>query len=365
MAKTKKETYTIKDDTNSVIERLKKKSTVGLSYAGKNLEELRIKNWIDTGNYVLNALISGDIYKGLPGNKIVQLAGPSSTGKTFLAQDMIKSAQKQGYNIIYYDTEGAQDLDSLQNRGIDLEKFILIKLTTVEELILSISEITEGITENDKVLVVLDSLGQLSTSKEIEDAKNKKTTADMTRAKQIKKLTRMFTVDFNVKNIPFVIINHTYQVIGAYGNQSKASGGTGIEFSPTVSIFLSKKKDKNSKDEIIGAIITAKAEKNRIAKPYKKVQLNISYSSGLNRYSGLLQYALEGNFIIKKGKTFYYKGEELEKGKINKNFFEELLKEGLAEYLNKEFKYSSSVSDIVDDLDSETEEEKPEDTDDL
>ena len=347
--------------SGNYLDSLRKKTSIGFVYTRENFEDMRIKNWIDTGNYLLNALISGDIYKGIPGNKVIQLAGPSSTGKTYITQDIVKSAQKQGYNIIYYDTEGAQDLESLTKRGIDLDKLMLIKLKTVEELNQSIVELIKEIKDDDKVLIVIDSLGQLTTEKEYFDISEKKNVRDMTRAQKIKGLTRTISIDLNIKNIPLILINHTYTAVGAYVPMQKTSGGAGVEYTPSISIILSKKLDKTTdKKEVIGAIITAKTEKSRISKDNKKIEFVISYSTGVSRYGGLFPYAVEYEFIKKDGNKYEYKGEKLTKKSLTPEFFENLLKDGLAEFINKDFTYQSSAIEltegIIDEDETNTEE---------
>lgn len=341
-----------------LLAKIGKKSTVGYAYVGDNFEELRIKNWIDTGNYLLNCQISGDVNRGIPGNKIVEFAGPTSTGKTFFSQEIVKSAQKQGFDVIYYDTEGAQDLESLVSRGIDINKLMLIKLSTVQELNMSIMELLKDITEKDKVLIVLDSIGQLGTSKEKQDIYDKKETKDMTRAQGIKAFTRLVSVELNTKNIPLIIINHTYANLG-YGAPLKKAGGSGMDFTPSCSLILTKKQDKAKNNEVIGAIITVKTDKSRLSRMGMKTELNINFTTGLSRYSGLLEYAMEGKFVTKgSNKTLVYKGNTLATKDITKDFFEDLLfKDGLADYLHKKFSYSNSASEFIDQIETESEEE--------
>lgn len=358
----KEDPSTIK--SSPFLEKLSKKISVGHKFVGDQLDDLRIKNFIDTGNYLLNAQISGDVLKGLPGNKLTILAGPSQTGKTFITQEIVKSAQLQGYDIIYYDTEGAQDLDSLKRRNLDLSKLMLIKLNTVEALNESMMELTENLKDGDKVLIVVDSLGMLSTRKEIEDTKQRKEAKDMTRAAAIKEFVRVNVLSLNLKNIPFVVINHTYAQVGMFVSGQKQSGGSGAEYSPSVSLFLKKKKDKASNGTVIGAIITSTLDKGRLSKPYTEIELNINYTSGLSRYSGLLNEALEGHFIEKGSKkgSFSYKGEELTVKTITKEFFEDLLfKEGLSDYINKKFSYSSSAIDLLQQIDTSEDDENSED----
>jgi RecA/RadA recombinase len=299
-------------------------------------DRYEIRDWISTGNYALNCLISADPYKGFPSGRTLQFAGPNSTGKTYLCLEVIKEAQKQGYGVVYIDTEFAQDKESLAARGIDLNTLLYIPIQTVENARHRILNIINEI-ENEKVLIVVDSIGNLSTNKEVGDMEAGETKRDMTRAQLLRGMFRAILVPAGIKHVPFIVLNHVYGAVGAYFPTNVPSGGGGSLFGSSSIIELSKSKDKEGTD-VIGAIIKCKALKNRLAKENKIVKLNINYHEGIDKYSGLEELLDAAEFFAKKGNRNYIPLEQafkLENFDIKPSLMLELIDAKLFEFEKK------------------------------
>ena len=210
----------------------------------------KITEWIDTGNFHLNAVFSGDLFGGIPNNRTICLAGDSGTGKTFLLLNMVAQAQKMGYYIIYYDTEGAVDVDNIKSFGVDPDQFdhqpvsdIAKFRTSITTVVKQLMEAKEKGSKLPKIMICLDSLGMLATTKEIDDAISGNTAADMTRAKTIRSLFRIITSDLTGLGIPFIFTNHTYASTGMFPTVN-LSGGGGLIYSASVILALSKAQIK-------------------------------------------------------------------------------------------------------------------------
>ena len=203
--------------------------------------------YIDTGSYVFNALVSGSIYGGVPGNKITAIAGESSTGKTFfclgIVQHFLESNPDAG--VIYFESESAISKQMIEDRGIDSNRMMIVPVTTVQQFRTQAIKILDKYTELDDkkpMMFVLDSLGMLSTSKEIEDSEAGKETRDMTRAQVVKSIFRVLTLKLGKANVPLLVTNHTYDVVGAYIPTKEMGGGSGLKYAASTIIYLSKKK---------------------------------------------------------------------------------------------------------------------------
>ena len=271
----------------------------------------KIDEYIGTGNYLLNACISGSLFGGVPNNRSVCYAGPSGTGKTFILLNNIRMATQMGYQIIFYDSETAVDVDLIKKFGIDPKKLRYEPCNTVQEFRSSITNLTKTISEQKrkgmkvpKVMVCLDSLGNLASQKEIDDALSGSEKADMTRAKTIKSLFRILGTQLAECKIPFIFTNHTYS------GQSfipivTAGGGTGPEYFASIILFLRKAQYKEGQLKS-GIIMTATPNKNRFAKP-TPVKVIIHFDKGMNEFMGLHEFISwetcgieKGNFISAK-----------------------------------------------------------------
>jgi len=268
----------------------------------------KITEWIDTGNYHLNAVFSGDLFGGIPNNRTICLAGDSGTGKTFLLLNMVREAQKMGYYVVYYDTEGAVDVDNIQNFGVDPEKFDHQPMSDLAKFRTSITTLTKKMMEAKekgmklpKIMVCLDSLGMLATTKEIDDAMSGNTAADMTRAKMIRSLFRIITSDLTGLGIPFIFTNHTYASTGMFPTVN-LSGGGGLIYSASVILALSKAQIKEGVLQT-GIIVTVKTLKNRFGKPIP-IKFHIRWDKGMNRFIGMEEYMSWDNCGIQKGNIF-------------------------------------------------------------
>jgi len=268
-----------------------------ISEYGETLDKSTISeidHYIPTGNYHLNACLTGSLFGGYPNNRAVALAGPSGTGKTYLILNAIKQAQKQGYSIIFYDSENAVDKNLVEKFGIDPKTFRYEPCNTVQEFRSSVTAITDVLIEQKKkgialpkIMVVLDSAGNLATQKEIDDAKTGSSKADMTRAKLLKSTFRIIMTQFGICKIPFLFTNHTYQTQDLFSRQV-GGGGTGPEYAASIILFLGKAKLKEGIEQT-GIIVTAKPNKNRFAKP-TNIKFHISFNKGMNPYVGLEEY---------------------------------------------------------------------------
>jgi RecA/RadA recombinase len=264
--------------------------------------------FVDTGSYILNALISGSIYGGLPSNKITALAGESSTGKTFFALSIVKHFLNSNPDaqVIYFETESAVSKDMMVSRGIDVKRVGLVPVTTVQEFrTQSIKVVDEYVKlkkeDRPPLLFVLDSLGMLSTSKEIQDATDGKETRDMTRAQVIKSIFRILSLKLGQAGIPLIVTNHTYEVVGAYVPTKEMGGGTGLKYAASTILFLSKKKEKDG-TEVVGNIIKVKAQKSRFTKENSDIETRLYYDArGLDKYYGLLELGIEFGVFDKVG----------------------------------------------------------------
>ena len=263
---------------------------------------------IDTGSYIFNAALSGSIYGGMPNNKVLALAGETGTGKTFFALGMVKRFLDDNPDgaCFYFDTEAAVTKDMMEQRGIDSTRVIISEPESIQRFRHTALKILENYSSEEDpppMLLVLDSLGQLSTTKELEDTAEGKETRDMTKAQLIKATFRVLTLKLAKADVPLIVTNHVYDVIGSYFPMKEMGGGSGLKYTASQIVFLTKKKDKDGTD-VIGNIIRCRLIKSRFTKENKVVEVKLSYDKGLDRYYGLLELA-EKYDIIKKVSTRY------------------------------------------------------------
>jgi RecA/RadA recombinase len=308
-----------------------------------------LAGWVDTGSYIFNALVSGSVFGGSPSNKVTALAGESSTGKTFFALSIVRSflnANPTG-NVIYFESESAISKDMMSDRAIDTDRVGLVPVVTVQEFRTQAMKIVseyEKIKEADRppLLMVLDSLGNLSTSKEMEDSAAGKETRDMTRAQVIKSIFRVLTLNLGRANIPLIVTNHTYEVVGAYVPTKEMGGGTGLKYAASNIVFLSKAKEKDG-TEVVGNIITATNKKSRFTKENSKVKTRLFYDErGLDRYFGLLELGDEYGVFERVGNRYKIGDKSLYPKQIlaePEKYFTDEVMQALDEAAAKEFKY--------------------------
>ena len=267
-----------------------------------------VSGYVDTGSFIFNALCSGSIHGGLPANKITAIAGESSTGKTFFLLGVCQSFLEKNVdgNVVFFESESAVTKDMIESRGIDSSRMLILPITTVQEFRYQAIQVLEAYESDEArtpLLLCLDSLGMLSTTKEIEDTEAGKETRDMTRSQIVKATFRVLTLKLGKLGVPLLITNHTYDVIGSMFPQKEMGGGSGLKYAASTIIYLSKKKDKEGTD-IVGNIVHCKTYKSRLTKENQMVDVRLSYTKGLDRYYGLLELG-EKHGVFSKVSTRY------------------------------------------------------------
>ena len=298
-------------DANDFLKEIIK--TTGNEYANlveDGVESGDVENFIDTGSYILNGMLSGSLYGGLPQNKITALAGESATGKTFFLMGMCKhflDANPDG-GVVYFESESAVTKKMIVDRGIDASRMVVLPVSTVQEFRTQAIKVLDRYMQQDvdirrPMFMCLDSLGMLSTTKEVEDTAEGKETRDMTRAQVLKAAFRILTLKLGKAKVPMVVTNHTYDVVGSYVPMKEMGGGSGLKYAASSIVYLSKKKEKDW-TQVIGNIIKAKNQKSRLTKENSECEVRLTYNKGLDKYYGLLQLA-EKHDIFKKVSTKY------------------------------------------------------------
>ena len=258
-----------------------------------------VDSFIDTGSLAFNALLSGSIHGGMPSNKITAIAGEAATGKTFFALGIVKAFldKNKDAGVIYFESESALTKELVEARGIDSTRMVIVPVATVQEFrhqsIKVIDKYLEQAEDKRKPLMfVLDSLGMLSTTKEMEDTAEGKETRDMTRSQIVKAAFRVLTLKLGKAKVPMIMTNHTYDVIGSMFPQKEMGGGSGLKYAASNIVYLSKRKEKDGK-EIIGNIIHCKNYKSRLTKENALIDVRLTYKDGLDKYYGLLELAIK------------------------------------------------------------------------
>ncbi|MEX0596127.1 MAG: recombinase RecA [Candidatus Paceibacterota bacterium] len=320
---------------------------------GDDDTDFEVNRYIDTGSYSFNALLSGSIYGGLAGNKVLALAGEPSTGKTFYAIAIAKrflEENPEGF-IVCFESESAITKQMIVDRKIDVDQFAIIPVITIQEFRTQAMKIInayleEPESERKPMLFILDSLGNLSTEKEISDIADGKDTRDMTRAQLIKGAFRSLTLKLGRAKIPMIVTNHVYDVIGAFFPIQKMSGGSGIQYSASQVVFLSKKKDKDADNEVTGVIITGTLKKSRITIENKKAETLLNYQTGLDRYYGLIDLAVKFGIFKKLSKQIELPdGTKKFENAIIKNpekYFTKEILDQIDEFCKGEFLYGNT-----------------------
>ena len=311
-----------------------------------------VSGFVNTGSYSLNALLSGSINGGIPNNKVTALAGEPSTGKTFYAINIAKqflSDNPEG-GVFYFESESAVTKQMMQERSIDTTRIFLIPVTTIQEFRTQAVRILDKYLEekeNDRkpIMMVLDSLGMLSTQKEVSDIAEGKDTRDMTRAQLVRGAFRVLTLKLGRAKVPMIITNHVYDVVGSYIPMKKMGGGDGLVYAASTIIYLSKKKEKQG-DEHVGNIITAKLNKSRMTIENKKVETLLYFDRGLDKYYGLVDFAEEAGIIKKIANKYEFPdGTKAFENAIIKNpekFFTKEIMDQIETYCQQEFLYGQA-----------------------
>jgi len=309
--------------------------------------------FIDTGSYIVNALASGSLYGGIPDTKISVLVGDSQTGKTYFALGLVRNFQRmfQEGIAVFYDTEAAVTKEMMNDRGVDAERVIYASVNTVEEFRHQAVKTLDAYEEDlnrPRMMMVLDSVGQLSTLKEVKDVREDNQVSDMTRARMLKGTFRVLSLMLAKLKVPLICTNHQYANISGYGPAMIQSGGSGIKYSASTVLSLSKAKAIDSGKNVIGSLLTVTTGKSRFTKEDMKVKCLLSHTEGLSRYYGLIDLALEAGIWKKHPRhvevsdgskhfaTAIYKDPE--------TFFTKDVMEKLEVAAGKKFKYGSKES---------------------
>ena len=341
----------------SLLDKIKKNSTIKDSAILSKSKFFTEKDMVPTEVPIMNVALSGRLDGGLiPG--LTMFAGPSKHFKTAFSLLMAKSYMDKYPEavLLFYDSEFGTPIKYFETFEIDMERVLHTPLTDIEQLKFDIMQQLSEVSRGDKLIIVLDSIGNLASKKEVEDAIEGKSVADMSRAKQIKSLFRMITPHLTIKDIPMVVVNHTYKEIGMFPKDI-VGGGTGSYYSADTIWILGRQQDKTG-TEVTGYNFIINVEKSRYVREKSKIPVTVSFEGGIQKYSGLLEVALEGGFVQKPSNGWYAK-VDMTTGEIgqkyreadthHKDFWGELLKnEKFKEFIQQ--KYSIAYGNIMGDL---------------
>ena len=309
------------------------------------------QKFIGTGSYILNALLSGSINGGIPDNRVTAIAGEQATGKTFYAIGIAKhflDANPEGA-VFYFDSEAAATGDLFKNRGLDADRVWHFPVDTIEEFRTQIIRILDNLLktkEEDRkpLLIVLDSLGMLASSKELEDALADKQVRDMTKTQSIKSVFRIITSKLGKLKVPMIVTNHTYKTMNMYGDQSEMGGGSGLKYAASTIMYLSKSKEKDGTD-VVGNIIKVRANKSRFTKENSQVATRLFFDArGLDKYYGLLELGEKYGVFTRKGNRVVVGESSVYPSVIladPEKYFTPEVMEQLEEAARKEFSYGN------------------------
>ena len=331
----------------SIMDKLKKNSKVKETAILADSKFFTEKDMVPTDVPMINVALSGSVDGGLaPG--LTVLAGPSKHFKTSFGLIMASAYLKKYKDavLLFYDSEFGSPQSYFENFDIDTTRVLHTPITNVEELKFDLIGQLEELDRKDKVIVMIDSVGNLASKKELEDAINEKSVADMSRAKALKGLFRMTTPYLNMKDIPLVAVNHTYQEIGLFP-KSIVSGGTGIYYSADHIWILGRQQDKQG-TEVKGYHFVVNIEKSRYVKEKSKIPISVSWEGGVQKYSGLLDVALEGGYVTKPSNGWYQRVDQetgelvdpkvREKDTLEESFWAPIFDQGFAEHLKEKYK---------------------------
>ena len=325
-----------------------------------------IPQFIDTGSYALNALFSGDIFGGFPSNKISALAGEEATGKTYFMLSIVKHFLDTDSNavVVVFESEGAITKELLVNRNIDAKRVLMVPVETIQQFKSQclrlvdnyLEEKKKAKNENRKMMICLDSLGMLSTNKEVADTESGSDKKDMTRQSEIRAAFRVLTLKLSKAGIPMIMTNHVYENVGQmYGPKKSIGGGGGLKYAANNIIMLSKSKEKDKDGNLVGVLIKCTAMKSRLTKEGSVAQVLLNFQSGLDRYYGLIDIALEAEIFTKVSTRIQVPGGksvfEKEIRENPKHFFTEEVLHKINTYVKNTMLYGGVSTDIfVEDI---------------
>ena len=290
----------------SMLDKLKKNSTIKSTEILSESKFFNDKDMVPTSVPIINVALSGRLDGGLtPG--LTMWAGPSKHFKTAFSLLMAKSYLEKYEDavLLFYDSEFGTPKSYFESFNIDMKRVLHTPITDVEQLKFDVMKQLESIDRGDRVVIIVDSIGNLASKKEVEDTLDQKSVADMTRAKQIKSLFRMVTPHLTLKDIPMVVVNHTYKEIGLFPKDI-VSGGTGSYYSADNIYVIGRRQDKKG-TEVVGYDFIINVEKSRYVKEKSKIPVSVSWDGGISKWSGLLDVAIEGGFVVKPSNGWYAK----------------------------------------------------------
>ena len=287
-----------------LLDKLKKNSKIAETSTLEKSAFYGDKSFVPTNVPAINIALSGSIRGGLMSGLTV-VAGPSKHFKTSICLVMAAAFLKADPEavVLFYDSEFGSPSSYFEAYDVDPARVLHTPITDIEQLKFDIMAQLNGLTKNDKVLILIDSVGNLASKKEVEDALNEKSAADMTRAKQLKSLFRMVTPHLTMKNVPMLAIAHTYQTQEMY-SKAVIGGGTGITYSANDAWIISRSQEKDGTD-LVGYTFKINIEKSRLVKERSSIPLTVTFDGGINRWSGLLEIALELGFVVKPSNGWY------------------------------------------------------------
>lgn len=290
----------------SILDKIKKNTTIKDSAILANSKFFTKKDMIPTAIPAINIALSGRLDGGLtPG--LTMWAGPSKHFKTAFSLLMAKSYMDKYPEsaMLFYDSEFGTPQSYFDSFGIDTQRVVHTPITDIEQLKFDIMKQMDGIERNDRIIILIDSIGNLASKKEVEDAMDGKSVADMSRAKQIKSLFRMVTPHLSLKDIPMVVVNHTYKTMELYA-KDVVGGGTGSYYSADNIFILGRQQEKEGTD-VIGYNFIINVEKSRYVREKSKIPISVKFDGGISKWSGLLEMALESGHVIKPSNGWYSK----------------------------------------------------------
>jgi len=290
----------------SILDKIKKNSSIKDSAILSKSKFFTNKDMIQTAVPIINVALSGKLDGGLtPG--LTMWAGPSKHFKTAFSLLMAKSYldKYEDAALLFYDSEFGTPQSYFNSFGIDTNRVLHTPLTDIEQLKFDIMSQLTNLERGDKLIIVIDSIGNLASKKEVDDALDGKSVADMSRAKQVKSLFRMVTPHLSLKDIPMVVVNHTYMEIGMFP-KAIVGGGTGSYYSAD-NIFIIGRQQEKEGTEVVGYNFIINVEKSRYVKEKSKIPVTVSFDGGISKWSGLLDLALEAKHVVKPTNGWYSK----------------------------------------------------------
>lgn len=329
-----------------------------VALASDGTSPAEFSGFIDTGSLVLNAAISGSLYRGMPNNKAIVLAGDPAVGKSFLALGLVKNflASDKRARVFYFDTEAAITQEMLTDRGIDPARVAIASPVHIQHFRNLASKLLDTYIELEPkerfpCLLVLDSLSLLPSRKEVEDVKEDNNVRDMTKPSEIKGAFRILRLKLAKANVPMVVTNHVYANIGGYGNPKVMAGGSGAVYASDSIAMLSKRQEKID-DERVGNIIHVKMQKSRLAREATEVDTRILYHGGLDRYYGLLPLAEEAGLVKKVANKYEFPdGTKAFEKAIHRDptkYFTKDVLDRIEVYVQQKFRYLSAPAATTD-----------------